>query len=329
MSNPILQAELLAWRAGWRSLKHWRARTWLIMAALAVAGATLVVCWWILICAHAQWLLATAMLQPLAVLGLCAALTCYIAMHGRRRRHAHFAQSWLAALPLSPDRIRLALGVPVALRIALVWLALALTIFLAAAVTHAARSAVVSLHLCVFVGALLGAMLGWRLGRVTQHQSRHVLAWGRVGTAFTRIDGLGVLSRWPLLQARSSADPKFHARVFLPLLLAMPAGLSLPVVICILAVCVFSLLLVEIARGLLSVIPAAVCWLRSTPLPQTLVMRKLGQRTGLWFAVWLVVPSGLLVGLGMPLRYSIAFDLGVVFALVAGCAWRWPRLHSA
>ncbi|MEO8803485.1 MAG: hypothetical protein ABI304_04925 [Rudaea sp.] len=329
MRNPILHAETLAWQSRCRSIRNWPARTWLGVAAMVLLGIALVAVWWSLTRAHASWLLTTAMLQPLATLGLCAALTCYIAMHERRRRYAQFARSWFTALPLSPGQLRVAAACPVAVRVMLVWLALALTIAVAAAVAHPAAKILVSLQLCFFLGAFFGGLLGWWMGRVTPHHRSNSLAWGRVGKALVHTDGLSIVSRWPLLQARSGVDPKVHARVFLPLLLGMPVGLPLAAIVFILAMSTLILLLIEIARGLLAVVPVAAHWLRSTPLTATVVMRALGQRAGLWFTGWLTVASAMLVGLGLPLPAACALIGCVVLALAAACQWRWPRLQRA
>lgn len=329
MHNPILHAEMLAWRARCRSIKDWSARAWLIAALMTVLGIALIVGWWSFSRAHASWLLATAMLQPFGVLGLCAALTCYVAMHGRQRRYARFAQSWFTALALSSRQTGVALALPVAGSVLLVWLALAMTIAFAAAATAPAAKIIVSVQLCIFLGTMFGGLLGWWFGRKARHRGGRALAWRRVGKALARTDGLSIVSRWPLLHARSAVDPTFHARVFLPVLLGMPVGVPVTAIVFIIGMCGVTLLLIEIARGLLSVVPEAALWLRSTPLPTPVLIRTLGRRTGSWFIAWLVVTGAALIGLGLPLPVSGALVACAMLALVGACAWHWPRLLRA
>ena len=222
----------------------------------------------------------------------------------------------------------MALIVPIACRVTLIWLGFASGVLIAASNAHIASGSVVSLQVCVFIGTLAGALLGWRFGaeRRRGHQAR--LAWGHVRRAFTRTDGRSVLSHWPLVHARSHADPAFHARAVLPALLGMPVGIAFGAVVSILALSVLVLLLVELARALVALVPIAVIWLRSTPLPTAILIRLVGLRTLVWFVVWLGFTLLLLIGGGFPLDYASICGVTIMLTLFAGCLWRWPRLAS-
>lgn len=324
----MLLTRRFVWQARWRALVTGQWRAWIGVVLFIGIGAILLTVAWLMLRAHASGLLAAMLAQPLVLVGCCAALASHVTMHGRRRQIAQFAQSWLAALALSPSQMRMAFFAPIAWRIALIWLAFASAVLVSASSVRIAVGSVFSLQVCVLLGTLAGALLGWRLGAEPRSVRQTRQAWGRARRAFARTDALSVLSHWPLVHARSRADPAFHARVVLPILLAMPVGIPLSAVIAILALCALALLLLELARALLVVVPIAVNWLRSTPLPAARLMRRLGLRTLVWFGVFLGLTLMLLIGGGLQTSHTLIFGGCTMLALLAGCLWRWPRLGS-
>lgn len=297
----------------------WFVGVWLLAACVGI-----VLCVWTYV--HGTVLTTLMLGYPLMLTGICATPACYIAMRARRRQSLEFAQSFLAALPISHQQIRAATARSVAAETLVCLTVCALPVCIALVAAGGDVRVFTSILACVGFGVIAGSLLGWRLAlRATSGVTRRPGNDLRWQVRFARRSGRQALGHWPMLQARRSTDPGFHARVLLPVLLSMPVGIPLPIILAIIAC--FALLLVawEWLRALHAVLPAAMRWLRSLPVPALTLLMHVSLHCVVWFVAAILVAAALSLGIGVPAVVVIGFGVFAMSGLLVACA---AGLHS-
>ncbi len=196
------------------------------------------------------------------LVGLGAFLWSYVGAHRRRvRMAAEDASSWLSPLPVSRShflRMTFAPGLQL-LAIALLLAAAALSSFH----TGIAARLLVLVTVCFGIGLLLGSLARLRQGGVP---NSHYVKVRFPRTHWASAPTLTPLSYWAAGQASVFLKPKVIARAALPVLLAVPMGISANDAFgtAALAIVVVSLLGNTVAA--LRVTLAAGAWLAPTPV---------------------------------------------------------------
>jgi hypothetical protein len=273
-----------------------RTRFWLALfgsvAAICATGMAGKALWPMVLNAcltHLQIVLIMAAVQASAVV-----------KRQRTKWQATYVHSWLATLPLQPSAFTRAIALR-AFSSALIVLIVVCVVALGASVlSHSGIAESLRLLGIYCVGGVMGSLLGWwfpqRTRRVDQIASTDAGAAGSAAQVVT--PSLNVLSRWPIAQARVWNNPRTLVRTLLPVMLAIPMGVSANVAIAILILLGVSVHLVVLLRATAYVAGKSAAWLRPTPISLGRFTWAVMRRPLLQQVQWSVLASVMLIALG-------------------------------
>jgi hypothetical protein len=263
--TPAAQAAWLEWTGPRR---RGRLLATLGAAALAVGGGA-----WLGRDGH-SWILNV---HPLIAGGLGLAFATVTASARRARRHAARTRAWTGALPVAAPDARRAAWLDAAATAAAAGSLATFTLVAAGLAGDAAVSAtgvataIVALWLGLAAGVAYACLRRLRDALPPPPGSRYVPA--TPPRPWRARPSLAPLGAWPLREAFVRAQPRAAARAALPVLLLLPAGLSLPQAALTLAIATLVLLLAALLAGTRAAVAAALAWLVPAPLGRVTVAR--------------------------------------------------------
>lgn len=257
-------------------------------------------------------IVAQALTHPGVVIAVAGLYAAWLVPLRRRAAGSAHAGSWLVATPHAPGTRGVPILAAVLRDIVVRWFPAALLAMLVS--TNTAITVRQSLTLLalftvgVAIGAMFGALLGWRKGKPRYERSRYARRPNVNALAQLSADGL---SRWPISQALTWARPE-NARLLLAAsILTIPGGVGPVAGVGLLASWVVASYLGALLLAFPRVARAACNWLRSTPI-------------AFWALAWPLARRMLLHQLvgtfaGVVIMLLLGTELGI--ALYIGTLW--------
>jgi hypothetical protein len=270
-----------------------RARIWL--AAAVIAGAFVA---GIVLASQFSPALLRAVAPHLLTVNILVALQASVLIHLARRKWTRiYASNWLSTLPVSRRQSARMIALRSLLSCAPM-LALAPVLVLLARLCVPGSGAVTSVLLTgIGIATVVGALLGWYLPARDTDQSpsmpRH-----SVGSGASSVPRLAALSRWTETQTRMWLQPRSLARLLLPAMLLLPAGVSGNVAIALLSLWVLALHLFVLLRAMLHVAREGASWLQPTSVTFYRFAWAVACRPLFKQLQWTLMATVLLVALG-------------------------------
>lgn len=224
-------------------------------------------------------------LHPLLAVGLGLAFGSVTASARRARRHAARTRDWTGALPVAARDARRAAWLDAGATAAAAGALATLTLVaagssvdasavsatgVAISVTTTVATTVVALWLGLSAGVAYASLRRLRDALPPPPGSRYVPA--TTPRPWRAPPSLAPLGAWPLREAFVRAQPRAAARAALPVLLLLPAGLSLPQAALTLAMATLVLLLAALLAGTRAAVAASLAWLVPAPLDRAAVV---------------------------------------------------------
>lgn len=286
---------------------RWRRRDWntpLLAIVAASAVATAFVAWQRLRADGSAWL-ATLDAQPVLVALASLALGWSLTRAARRRAQQAFATSWLATAPIEARAILAATRRRVAWRVLPVLGAILAIPSAAMAASGADARRILAL---AGGGFVVGALAGWRGGARAEVAAAVALPrLSAAGAHSSKAAGLAALARWPFARLLADANPRQHAQLVAGVLLMLPMGIPPSIALLIVLLTASLIAAQALLRALLATIPDAAAWMRTTPLPLSVLARSLCLHSGATLLAAIVCAALLLLALGAPKISVLAF----------------------
>lgn len=315
--NPLLMALWFEIRNRRRLLGKDPVLVWAIavLTVSAMLGLT-----WTAFSGHAAVLLESYASHPRWV--FCAALLHAAIWTSWKRRHfrEQGMNDWLIALPIEAAAVSRALALRASAAPVMQVIAILVLVGLLDTLQASANTRIGISSLCLSAGCVLGAALGWRLARVSTAADTIIGSRYAPTPAVSRQRGasLSALSRWPIAQAFAWSHPRAAIKIVLPVLLAMPAGVSaltaLGALICWLSGCY----LLWVLRAVALIAQLAGDWLRATPMPFERFAWTLAKRVLAHQCLGTILMVLLLMALGSP--WQTALQIGEAWLMLV-VAW--------
>lgn len=218
-------------------------------------------------------------------------------------------RSWLASLPISVGQQRLAVFLrallPVFWRCVLVCLIVAMLGLGVEGATASAFALFVPPIGGYLTGAVIGLIMPLPRPAISLPGSRYV-----PGTPLRASKpSLRALGRWTVAHAFATLNPRTSSRAVLPVLLAVPSGVSIGIVLLTIFGWMIAVYALFLLRAILQVSRKADVWLRSTPIHRLPMVTAITGRAILHQSLVAAAVLFCLLALDVPVGYSVGWVL--------------------
>jgi hypothetical protein len=295
-----------------------KRRPWLLVPGVMLCAVVAA-----LIVSHGAALLQSWQAWVLPAAGIVTLQTAVTVQFMKQRAVVADASDWLSTLPLFRAQRRRAVAANALLpgAMALLFLLSALMLLQATAAVDRA----VLMYLCgAAVGStVIGSSVGWWVPfrRKDPAPAVRTIFVSTSSKTEKPVPSLSALSQWPHLQLREWCPPSALARVLMPLMLALPMGISGNLAVALLSVWGIVMYLGVLCAATLRAAGQSRGWLRSVSITPRRYVLALGTRMWLRQLQWTVLVTVLLVAMGVSIeRATHAAELWLSALALASAA---------